>query len=593
MDSRASRIGVALLLLTASCTATTPSDVETTVSAATTTSSPTTTSGPVDLSARPLIWFQPLPERADPSLPFADGSGDFYDLFPADSPWETAAGRTQVFGIYSTYVRHYARDDQLRVVIDGVKRRGMALAMEVGPLPGPTDGTCVGAESYGGPDELELVRRIKSLGGTVDVIALDEPYAFGHKANGPTDCQRPVDQVAKEVFDFVTMVRREMPNVIVGDIEPMWAQPAIGVDDMSSWFDAYRTASGEDFAFIHMDAEWARPDWPEVFLAVEQAARERGIAVGVIYNGGEADSDEAWTTLAAERMFTYEQQWGGRPDQVVIQSWNDHPHRVLPDDDPSTLTGLVNRYLGAHTSITLSSATSPLPGKISVDAAVQDDVGSPVVSLPLSIRATPIEGQPTEVSISGEVPENASQAVVIFRVNTEGAGPGSADIRVYDVTYREEGSEENRVADPRFDLGMDAWAPYGDGSGTFQPSDRGSGTMLRLTASEDQGLYVDSTSTISVTPGTAFVLSSTAAIPKEFFGSAYVAMAFLDGDELSRVILKLTPQPIALGDGLTDGTGHLVVDSGDLEPGTYELRISYPGDLDHWPSYLVTEVEAG
>ncbi|MFZ0626531.1 MAG: hypothetical protein WAN34_08545 [Acidimicrobiia bacterium] len=582
-------------LVLAACTSTTGSSTTiTTPPGATSPTSTTTTEGLVDLSARPVVWLQPLPERSDPSLPFADGSEDFYDLFASDSPWTDAAAHTQVFGIYSTYVRHYANDQELLNVIDGVKERGMALAMEVGPLPAPTDDTCVGAESYGGADEIELIRRIKRLGGTLDIIALDEPYAFGHKANGPTDCQRPTEQVAAEVADFVTLVRQEMPNVVVGDIEPMWARPEIGVDDMSTWFDAYREVSGEDFAFIHLDAEWARPDWPQVFLAVEGSARQRGISVGVIYNGGDAGSDQEWTDLTAERMYTYEQVWGGRPDQVVFQSWNDHPHRVLPETDPSTLTSLIDRYFGVRTAITLNDTVSAETGALALDVSLHAEDGSPIASAPLSVDVTPVDGQAADIAISGVVPEDVTEAVVVFRVNTEGAGPGTADMRIYEVGYREGDSDENKVADPRFEQGLEAWAPYGEGVATVRPSDQGPGAMLELSTAEGQPLNVDSTSTITVTPNSEFVLSCTAGIPPDSSGSGYVSVVFLrGGSEVARVISDLTAPPIRLGVVATDESGRLTIDANGLQPGAYDLRIAYPGDLDHWGAYLASQVEVG
>jgi hypothetical protein len=34
-----------------------------------------------------------------------------------------------------------------------------------------------------------------------------------------------------------------------------------------------------------------------------------------------------------------------KPDAVVIQSWAAYPKHVLPETDPTTMTGLINQYL--------------------------------------------------------------------------------------------------------------------------------------------------------------------------------------------------------------------------------------------------------
>jgi hypothetical protein len=70
--------------------------------------------------------------------------------------------------------------------------------------------------------------------------------------------------------------------------------------------------------------------------SIEDGLRARGIEFGPIYNGGEAASDAEWVDLTLQRAYTYEEVAGGRPDQVILQSWMDHPDHVLPETDPST-----------------------------------------------------------------------------------------------------------------------------------------------------------------------------------------------------------------------------------------------------------------
>jgi hypothetical protein len=593
-------IGAAALLAATACSGgaqqtTTTSAAPTTTTqttSATTTEAAATAAHRFDYSAGPIVWFQPLPPLTDPSLPFQDGSIDYSELFPAAAPWTTAASRVDVFGVYATWVRHYATDDELGAVIEYVTDHGMALAMEVGPLPSPRpDEGCVGAESYGGSYEIEMMQRIGDLGGTVDVIAFDEAYAFGHKADGPTDCRRPVERVAAEAADFTRMAREVNPDVIVGSIEPMWAQPEIGVDDMAAWLDAYRDAAGEPLAFLHLDSDWSRPDWAQVLYDVEQVADARGVPVGIIYFGDDgARSDATWTQLAAERMYVYEQVLGGSPDDVVIQSWDDHPDHTLPDTDPTTLTGLVNRYFGARTVLDVASFDSSAAGTLSATGSLATVDGDPIADALLLVEGTPRDGQQQTLSATGQVPEGATRAVIVVRVNAENAGPATADIRLYDVSYTENAGG-NLTPDPRFADG--GWTPYGAGTGEFPASDHGAGRMLQLTADPDQDLFVDSR-VFAVTPGAPFTFSVTDSVPEGSVGSGFIAVVFLAGDaEVSRTVIPFEPVAGVLGTGTTDAAGSLVIDLTGIEAGTYRLRISYPGDLTHWVAHTDADVEVG
>ncbi len=589
MSRRGKLCLVPVLLLLAACTAASEDPGSVTTVATPTTVPPSTTISTPDLDTSPLVWLQPLPPLPDPSLPFGDGSEDFYELFTDGAPWLQAAERTQVFGIYSTFVRHYASDEQLLAVIEGVEARGMALAMEMGPLTVPPPGQCVAAEGYGGSDDLDLVRRILDLGGHLDIVALDEPYAFGHKADGPDDCQFSIEEVAEDVARFVTELRRLVPDLIVGDIEPMWAQPEIGADDMAAWLDAYRAASGENFAFIHLDADWRRPDWPETLLETERVARDRGVPVGIIYFGGDqATSDGEWTTLAREHMVIYEEVWGGQPDHVVIQSWNDYPHHALPETDPATLTGLIDHYFSERTTLRLVEGGGA--AGTTVDGELLTSGGDPVAGSAVAVGAIPLEGQPVSVAVAGTVPEGADHAVVIIRANAEGSGRGQADIRLYQVGYTE--GQANLVPNPTFERGLDSWYGYGDGAVAAEQSDVGAGMMLHLTAGASDSLFVDSTG-FSVTPGNPFTLSYSAGVPVGSDGVAYIAVAFLDETELSRSISVFTPGIVDWGEIDTDPSGRFSVGDADMQPGRYRVRASYAGDAGHWGSLTELEVTIG
>jgi hypothetical protein len=527
------------------------------------------------------VVLQPLPPLTDPTLPFAAGSVDYFDLFAPDAPWTEAAKRVDVFEVPTTWVRHYSTDEQVHALIDGLASRGIALSLQLGPLPGPeTSEGCTGGESYGGVYEIEMMQRIMDLGGTVDVISFDEPYAFGHKADGPTSCERPLEQIAAEAAGFTRLARALNPNVIVGDIEPMWVQPEIGAADMAAWLDAYEAAAGEPFAFLHIDMDWTRPGWAQVARQVEAVADERDVPFGVIYFGGpEGTTDQTWIQLAAEHAYEFEQVAGGTPADIPISSWEDYPQRTLPESDPNTLTGLVDRYFAPRTTLTITQGTGA-SGVLPVAATLQTTTGEAVADASVSVDVTPRDGQMQTQSTTGRVPDGAVSAVGIVRVNTEGAGPGATDIRLYEATYSDDGGANGLPA-----VTHTGWAPYGAGSGTFPASDHGSGTMLQLSAQPDQDLFVDS-SVFPVTAGTAFEFAVDDSVPETSIGTAYVGVVFLgsDGLEISRTIIPFESAPQRLGTVRTDASGSGVADFDGLGAGRYSVRLSYPGDLNHWPS---------
>jgi hypothetical protein len=304
---------------------------------------------PADLTARPLIWFAPLPPMpTDAGRPFI-GSEDFMDLFEPDADWDAAADRTHVFKLYGEWVAYHATPLELEAAIAEIARRGMVLAVEMGPLDPPAE--CGnGVESFAGIDEGQLIsNRIRDAGGTLQVIALDEPYYFAHVYAGEQACSWTVEQVADAVAGFTAAMREEWPNVIVGDIEPM-PQP-VAPDGLAAWLDAYASAAGEPFAFLHLDVDWSRAEWPTLGLAVEAAGAEREVPIGIIYNGGAATSDEQWLSITGRRITAYETDAGARPDHVIFQSWMDKPDFALPETDDRAFTAFINRYLDDPASL--------------------------------------------------------------------------------------------------------------------------------------------------------------------------------------------------------------------------------------------------
>jgi len=529
-----------------------------------------------------MIWFAPHPAVDLPG--FVKGSADYFDLFAAGSDWSSAASQVHAFKIYDQIgLAREPTDEEFLRVIDGLRDRGIPLAMELGALPphpgfGPIGaaGECgEGIEGFAGVVAVQTVQRIADLGGSVAMVAFDEPLAHGHFYEGEDACSWSVERVAEEVAAFVAMLREVEPDIVVGDIEPAWVEPEIGADEIAVWLDAYEEAAGEPLGFFHLDVDWTRPGWPEVAREIEDVVRSRNVPFGIIYNGGDdTGSDADWVQLSAERAYTYEQQWGGVPDHIVLQSWHFHPQRVLPEDDPATFTGLIGRYLGRRTVVEIAEV-----GEGIVDGRVVTTQGDAVSRAVVAVTALPLDGARQTLVIEGVVPEGAELGEVGIRINTEGAGPGPADLRIYQVGYSEADETGNRVPDPNFGY----LAQFDIDGVEVVASDSGDGTMLRLTADPDGEINLGS-ERFTVTPGARYRFFVEAAVPEGSAGAGYAGVVFLAGAELERRTVPLAPIAEAVGTVTADEEGRFQVAVSDLAPGRHRIVASYPGDLRSWPS---------
>lgn len=334
------------------------------------------------MRTRPLVWFAPLPPMpTGPGREFI-GSDDFMSLFEPDAPWQTAAGHVQVFKLYGEWVAYHATDSQLRQAVTDIRRRGMALAVEAGPLDPPAD--CgQGVESFAGKAEgLKIASRIQAAGGKLDIVALDEPYFFAHAYDGPSACHWPVEKVASEVDTYIQSMRKVVPGIIVGDTEPLAGSTDAAA--YAGWLDTFRKVNGYDLAFLHLDMDWSRTSWPEEAKAIAAHGSQVGVPVGIIYFGNGFDAtDEAWISAAGERVKKYELEGGASPDHVLFQSWNDKPDHVLPESQPYTWTNFINAYFSDKSALGFrregEGANLALGKSVQVSALLPENDGAEAV----------------------------------------------------------------------------------------------------------------------------------------------------------------------------------------------------------------------
>jgi hypothetical protein len=318
------------------------------------TATPTAYATP-DLTTRPLVWFGPLPPLKVTAGRPCTGSLDFMELFKPEAPWQKAASHVQVFKLFGEWVSESASDEQLKQVFADLRRRGIAVDVDEGPLtPSAECGNAV--EGFAGISEgMHITQRVKAAGGRIDLIDMDEPFVDASIYNGPNACHWSAEKVAQAVYEYVQAMQKQFPQVIIGTSEPFWQ--GMKVEDLENYIEAYHKVSGSYFPFFHLDLDYSIAEWPQIAKEMEAFCKERGIAFGMYYVGNWEDtSDEAWLAQAGERVKTYEIQNGGQPDHIIFQSWNDHPDYSLPETKQDTYTNFINLYfqdksaLGVRTS---------------------------------------------------------------------------------------------------------------------------------------------------------------------------------------------------------------------------------------------------
>ena len=532
----------------------------------------------------------PKPEWVDYEIPL--GSVDYFDLFAPNAPWAEALENIDVFRLHAFQMRHFLTDDDLRLIIDWLEEHRIPLLFETEPLLRPDPDECDHAESFEGPYDLEMAQRYKNLGGTIAVVAIEQPFTGAHQLQGPRVCNYTLERIVGEVTDYMTNMRRIFPGVPMGSIEGLIRSPQTTPEDMALWIDSYEELAGEPLEFLHIDVDWTVPGWPEILRGIEQVADERGVPFGVLYNGSHETTSEGWLRLAAQHMAEYETNAGGTLDHVTFTTWFDQPDRVLPETDLGAYTSLINRYVGTRSRLEIDNYDAPPDAPATVSGRMVDPDGNGLAGQ--TIEVSIIEDNPTAatMSVTGVVPADATEASILTRVNVEGAIEGATGFRLYDVQYREGGGADNLVPNGDHSQGGTFWYIDGDpiGDAAIVRSDAnlevGSGNMLAVSATADQIVFVNGES-FAVTPGADFEFSATFAVDPSTDGIGLISLAFLNPD--TRTTIRIEPVPESLPSVLTDDDGYFVIDLPALG-GNATLDLVAVGDLTTWPALLSIEL---
>ncbi|MEA2840912.1 MAG: hypothetical protein QOF41_2242 [Methylobacteriaceae bacterium] len=297
----------------------------------------------------PHVWFAPLDSVADYGY---RGVSDFMQLFKDDTVWPKALSRIEVIKLYSQFVDQ-ASEEQLRTVVQFLNTHNIKIAVETWVLHhGPNscgyrpNGDNIEGYLPRGREDLpdSLARRIRTAGGVISYVAIDESYAANKDQHG---CHLSKDEAAKDVGSVLTTYKTYFPDVRLGDIENLpgtATQP--WMDDYFDWADAIQNVTGAPLAFFHMDVDWNSPNWGDAIPAFVQRLNERGIPFGTIQNGT-FGSQANWMASAMNNVLRYRSRGLPAPQHVIFQSWEAYPKTALPEDHPSGLLYLINFYFAA------------------------------------------------------------------------------------------------------------------------------------------------------------------------------------------------------------------------------------------------------
>lgn len=526
-------------------------------------------------AAAPQIWFCPLDPIFRTEVNYG-GSPQYTSLFDDSAPWSRAAAHVSVFKIYSQWLNG-ASDTELQVQFAYLNRHGIALALEMGVLtPSSQCGNAV--EGFAGPELLSVVKRVQKNGGNLRYIAMDEPTYFATIYAGPNGCHWTVDQMAANAALDIRAVQAELPNVIFGDIEPFPDSDPTSIPQYQAGIRAFRKLLGAPLAFFHADLNWQTPNYLTGLTATQKMVASEGIPFGVIYNGSSTDaSDAQWLQSAAQHMQAVEAKLGS-PDEVIFQSWNAYPRKLLPETDSDSFTSLIDAYFRRRT--TLSSAIS---GSVLQGALTATDTGQPIANASVGVSLAPTSGNgiPTLYTLSGALPPGTQSVVFGIRVNRECGCSGSADFFVSDFALETESG--GKLTDD-FSNQLTGWSV--ETTGSPAATLRIEGSRLHVTAAPDQSVQLNSSplpfpssSPIPLTFGVNAQVSPKSA------GSGFFTLVFLGAtSEISRLQIPLNTGQIVLGTTTTDASGHYSLSLPAAGSDVFEVLAAYPGSSDNWPA---------
>lgn len=280
------------------------------------------------------------------------------------------------------------------------------------------------------------------------------------------------------------------------------------------------------------------------------------------------------------------------PPIVLLEAWNElgEGSFFLPTIGDGTSYGdslaamLAAPPTRSRTVLTLQDSGPTDPNR-TASGKLTDAAGAPISGATITLSDTSTGGTGTyaQYQLSGQPPVAATQAVVGFRVNMEGAGPEPSDFSLYQASYIQTTDGIERVVNGSFALGAQSWSLGGQAQ--LVPSDRGAGQMVQVLATPSQTAALTS-APFTLTSGAAFQVSFSARVAPVSFASGYFTVIFLGaGTEISRQVIPLPATKVTFGTTSTDAVGHYQLGLASSGTSQVTLEAAYAGDAQHWPAY--------
>lgn len=499
------------------------------------------------------VWLFAGPHMATKPPGWAGIRDDAGDMWTPDAPWEKVAHAASVIQLPPPNVAN-ARDVDLKVMLDDVKRRHIALALEASLLL-KTPQCNSNTEAYSDPGATELLlNKIKRNGGDLKYLIMDEPFYFGHRYSGPTACHEAPEALAQRIGEMTVAARRIFPGLQVGTVDVVDASRP-WVDELLAWADTYKRVTGEPLAFFHADVAWSDPAMRNL-KPLEAGLRARHIPFGVIYNAdAEVNSDATFIDSARRHMGEVGSVFGVHPDTAILQTWVKYPTHMLPETQSGSETNLALQTLQPAPVLDLHRTDGELQGRL------LDGAGHPVAGVQVIGEAIDVAGRlaPTLHQATGKVPANAASALVEIRINADGACGGDGIAAVGLMHY----------AEPSTGLRQE-----------IQPFSRPNAPAIRQVKVSKTSSDAPNLKQFPVTRGAdyAFGAPISASVNAELAG--FVSLTFRDAAQkpIVSTVLWLHPGVRQLGAPTTDGEGRFrMAIPPEVTQAGAEVRVYYPG----------------
>ena len=210
-------------------------------------------------------------------------------------------------------------DSALQQLFGDLRRRHIQLGIALSPLsarPSPEAPECgVGIESYSAPGEaLMIARKVKhGWAARSTITRWTSPFflvtctrkirTIIPPAKKPGDATLSISEIAQDAAKRIKDVHSVFPDAKIGDVEPfMQLDDGQWEEELSQWFDAFQSATGQRLAYFRLDMWWNLP-WQRRIGRLVNLLHSKQVPLQVIYDGASfAPSDRVWIDEAAQQL---------------------------------------------------------------------------------------------------------------------------------------------------------------------------------------------------------------------------------------------------------------------------------------------------